>query len=207
MTCGSGVIFPHSLHSQGSNVFITPTVCTQLPWCYNQDKASCTPQAFSCQKYFANPQISAGFWGWMALICQTEEEQLEGAARLIWRWKGLCPAPKGADDAQAGVYLVSCFIYKTHSATISLQQQNLWILPVPLRNVARSSGLAAAPEPPASPWGSPRTQTLCRIGMTPHSQPASSRIPAGDFLTLFSLVYPARQSQALISTKPMVSQS
>lgn len=137
---------------------------------------------FSCLKYFANPQISAGFWGWMALICQTKEEQLEQAARLIWRWKGLCPAPKGADDAQAGVFLVSCFIYKTQSATISLQQQNLWILPVPLRNLARSSGLAAAPEPPASPWGSPRTQTLCRNWMKPYSQPASSRFPAGDFM-------------------------
>lgn len=35
VTCGSGVIFPNSLHSQDSNVFITPTVCTQLAWCYN----------------------------------------------------------------------------------------------------------------------------------------------------------------------------
>lgn len=162
---------------------------------------------FSCLKYFANPQISAGFWGWMAPSCQTKEEQLEQAARLIWRWKGPCPVLKEADDAQAGVFLVSCFIYKTHSAMISLQQQNLWILRVSVRNLARSSGLAAAPEPPASPWGSPRTQTSCRNWMKPQSQPASSRIPAGDFLTLFSWVYPAHQSQALISTKPVVSQS
>lgn len=162
---------------------------------------------FSRLKYFANPQISAGFWGWVALICQTKEKQLEQAARLIWRWKGLCPAPKGAADAQAGVFLVSCFIYKTLSATISLQQQDLWILRVPVRNLARSSGLAAAPELPALPWGSPRTPTLCRSWMRPHSQPASSRIPAGDFLALFSRVCPAHQSQALISTKLMVSHS
>lgn len=63
MTCGSGVIFPDSLHSQDSNVFITPTVCTQLAWCYSRDKASCTPLGFSRLKYFANPQISAGFLG------------------------------------------------------------------------------------------------------------------------------------------------
>lgn len=154
MARGSGVIFPNSLHSQDFNVFITPTVCTQLAWCYNRDKASC----FSRLTYFANPQIPAGFWGRTAPICQTKEEQLEQAARLIWRWKGLCRVLKGADDAQAGVFLVSCFIYKTHSTVFSLQQQNLWILRVSVRNQARSLGLVAAPEPPALPWGSPRRE-------------------------------------------------
>lgn len=58
-------------------------------------------------------------------ICQGKEEQLERAVRLIWRCRGPCPVWKGVDDAQAGVFLVSYFIYKTYIAMISLQQQTL----------------------------------------------------------------------------------
>lgn len=66
---------------------------------------------------------------------------------------------------------------------ISLQHQNLQTAGRRLHH-ARSSGLAAAPEPLALPWGSPRTRTTCRSQMKPHPQTASSRMPAGEFVTL-----------------------
>jgi len=58
-------------------------------------------------------------------MCQAKEEQLEDAVRLTHSCRGPCPVWKGADDAQASVFLVSYFIYKPYSAVISLQEQNL----------------------------------------------------------------------------------
>lgn len=139
-------------------------------------------------------------------ICQTKEEQLEHAARLIWRCRGPCPVRKGVDDAQAGVFLVSSFIYKTYSAMISLQQQNLRTAGRRLHDAGPGEELRA-PELLASPWGSPKDSNHVQKLKEAPSPDSQQQDGGRELRYIFSPLYPAHQSQALISTEPNVSQS
>lgn len=99
--------------------------------------------------------------------------------RLMWRWRGPCPAWKGADDAQAGVFLVSYFIYKTCRAVISLRHQTLQTAGRWLLHVGCGEELGAGCCSRASGFTSNHAQKPNEAS----SQIASSRIPIGDTLS------------------------
>lgn len=185
--------------SHDFTVFITPTACVQISGRCDPDKL-CTPA--SCLRWlkcFTDPQISdaAEVLGEAAAICEIKE-QMGKATRRIWRRRGTCPVRQGADDAESGVFLVSCFIYQTRRAAISLEHQNMQTAGRQLRRAGRGEELGALC---CSSKDSTTCEAPCPEGQR---QDAFQRAPHALFS---SPLHPARGTQALISTQPNVSRS